>query len=55
MDFSRDFAAKDETDVHLFLKDSGFDDSVTKESECESLSIQHRWRPQPVFLSLVQA
>ena len=29
MDFSQedlDFAAKDETDVYLFLKDSGFDD-----------------------------
>ena len=45
MDFSQedlDFAAKDETDVYLFLKDSGFDDCVAKEFESELLSIRHR-------------
>ena len=48
MNFSQedlDFAAKDETDVYLFLKDSGFDDCVAKEFESESLSIRHRRRP----------
>lgn len=48
MDFSQedlDFTAKDETDVYLFLKDSGFDDCVAKEFESESLSIRHRRRP----------
>ena len=30
-----DFADKDETDIYLFLKDSGFDDNVAKEFESE--------------------
>ena len=55
MDFTKeDFAAKDETDVYLFLKDSGFDDNVAQEFESESLNfkvvLRLRWHPQPVFL-----
>ena len=50
MDFTKeDFAAKDETDVYLFLNDSGFDDNVAQEFESESLNfkvvLRHRRRP----------
>ena len=55
MDLTKEnFTAKDETDVYLFLKDSGFDDNVAQEFESESLNfkvvLRHRRHPQPMLL-----